>query len=352
MLSLAALALLPEIYLNGDCNQNSAQIRPIIFFQTFLPGSISERKVKFSYGGSGIQTMYYAQHADGQPTYQAPPVYLAPPVSRAPSLYGSHPQFHSQGSMPKQVIYSSGPSAATAPMNGMMRRPPAPPSAGSVVITSDGIVVQDFEGSQNLLIDVASYRPQDQKPFQRVDIVNVKASKILIINGFNGLAFSLERCSDLTVLIDQPPGADAATLKLSGVRHSQVVLCGMVPEATLTRCINVSIMGVRASLLAPLKTSNSFGIELHALDSAPGAVVTPEDILAASADCEVVLVPDGVAQVQQSDFGWHRYQHQLPQTGVGLLLDSPALGAPLSVIDVVPGVLPVCWWARVMRFEL
>ena len=231
-------------------------------------------------------------------------------------------------------------------------RPPAPPSAGSVVITSDGIVVQDFEGSQNLLIDVASYRPQDQKPFQRVDIVNVKASKILIINGFNGLAFSLERCSDLTVLIDQPPGADAATLKLSGVRHSQVVLCGMVPEATLTRCINVSIMGVRASLLAPLKTSNSFGIELHALDSAPGAVVTPEDILAASADCEVVLVPDGVAQVQQSDFGWHRYQHQLPQTGVGLLLDSPALGAPLSVIDVVPGVLPVCWWARVMRFEL
>ena len=122
MLSLAALALLPEIYLNGDCNQNSAQIRPIIFFQTFLPGSISERKVKFSYGGSGIQTMYYAQHADGQPTYQAPPVYLAPPVSRAPSLYGSHPQFYSQGSMPSQVIYSSGPSAATAPMNSMMRR--------------------------------------------------------------------------------------------------------------------------------------------------------------------------------------------------------------------------------------
>ena len=66
--------------------------------------------------------MYYAQHADGQPTYQAPPVYLAPPVSRAPSLYGSHPQFYSQGSMPSQVIYSSGPSAATAPMNSMMRR--------------------------------------------------------------------------------------------------------------------------------------------------------------------------------------------------------------------------------------
>ena len=288
--------------------------------------------------------MYYAQHADGQPTYQAPPVYLAPPVSRAPSLYGSHPQFYSQGSMPSQVIYSSGPSEAITPMNGMMRRPPAPPSPGSVVITSDGIVVQDFQGAQNLLIDVASYRPQDQQPFQRVDIVNVKASKILIINGFNGLAFSLERCSDLTVLIDQPPGADAAALKLCGVRHSQVVLCGIVPEANLTRCINVSIMGVRASLLAPLKTSNSFGIELHALDSAPGAVVTPEDILAASADCEVVLVPDGVAQVQQSDFGWHRYQHQLPQTGVGLLLDSPTVGAPLSVIDVVPGVLSVFGW--------
>ena len=62
--------------------------------------------------GSGILTMYHAQPAGGQPTYQAPPVYLAPPVSRVPSLYGSHPQFYNQGSMPSQVIYSSGPSEA------------------------------------------------------------------------------------------------------------------------------------------------------------------------------------------------------------------------------------------------
>lgn len=218
-------------------------------------------------------------------------------------------------------------------------RHPVGQQSGSVVITSDGLVVQDFISAQNVMIDLAAYQPLDSdQVFQRVEIVNCKGSKLLIVNTMGNLTFNVVDCRDTIFTFEQPPECKTLSLSTSGARGCKIATSGILPSTSITRSSNLAIIALRSSMKHPIKTINASGIELHAIDASPGTL-SAEDLLNlvnSGASYEVILVPDGIGQVQQSEVGWHRYQHQVPSSGIGLQLDSRGTDR-LFVCDIVPG---------------